>query len=178
MKLNLQVLVGRGDDAGVNWDHLAATDALDLALLEEPEQLHLQRATHLADLIEEERAAVGHLELALALDVGARVGTLFVAEQLGLQQGLRDRPAVDRDERLVAPGPVRMDRHGEQLLACAALALDQHCRVSLGDARHDAEDLPHGGRVSDRKSTRLNSSHEWISYAVFCLKKKNKNDNN
>src|SRR5207247_5081993 len=25
---------------------------------------------------------------------------------------------------------------------------------------------------SDRKSTRLNSSHEWISYAVFCLKKK------
>src|SRR5438105_9436022 len=30
-----------------------------------------------------------------------------------------------------------------------------------------------GGRVRrDRKSTRLNSSHEWISYAVFCLKKK------
>src|SRR5438105_9783798 len=27
---------------------------------------------------------------------------------------------------------------------------------------------------SDRKSTRLNSSHEWISYAVFCLKKKKK----
>src|SRR5438105_9485943 len=26
--------------------------------------------------------------------------------------------------------------------------------------------------VKDRKSTRLNSSHEWISYAVFCLKKK------
>src|SRR5438105_9555627 len=25
---------------------------------------------------------------------------------------------------------------------------------------------------ADRKSTRLNSSHEWISYAVFCLKKK------
>src|SRR5207247_7843065 len=24
----------------------------------------------------------------------------------------------------------------------------------------------------DRKSTRLNSSHKWISYAVFCLKKK------
>src|SRR5207247_7237056 len=27
-------------------------------------------------------------------------------------------------------------------------------------------------RRQDRKSTRLNSSHEWISYAVFCLKKK------
>src|SRR2546421_12200960 len=29
-------------------------------------------------------------------------------------------------------------------------------------------------RRSDRKSTRLNSSHDQISYAVFCLKKKNK----
>src|SRR5437879_13230032 len=30
-------------------------------------------------------------------------------------------------------------------------------------------------RTSDRKSTRLNSSHRCISYAVFCLKKKKKN---
>src|SRR5438105_11668277 len=30
------------------------------------------------------------------------------------------------------------------------------------------------GPSRDRKSTRLNSSHEWISYAVFCLKKKKK----
>src|SRR5437879_10877037 len=29
-------------------------------------------------------------------------------------------------------------------------------------------------RLLDRKSTRLNSSHRCISYAVFCLKKKNK----
>src|SRR5258708_21698069 len=28
------------------------------------------------------------------------------------------------------------------------------------------------GKLSDRKSTRLNSSHQIISYAVFCLKKK------
>src|SRR4051794_41188637 len=31
-----------------------------------------------------------------------------------------------------------------------------------------------GGRIVDRKSTRLNSSHPSISYAVFCLKKKKK----
>src|SRR2546421_7740542 len=31
-----------------------------------------------------------------------------------------------------------------------------------------------GGTPSDRKSTRLNSSHDQISYAVFCLKKKKK----
>src|SRR2546430_9032924 len=32
-----------------------------------------------------------------------------------------------------------------------------------------------GGEGGDRKSTRLNSSHSQISYAVFCLKKKKKN---
>src|SRR5438105_13767608 len=32
---------------------------------------------------------------------------------------------------------------------------------------------PRSSPAADRKSTRLNSSHEWISYAVFCLKKKN-----
>src|SRR2546422_11043548 len=31
----------------------------------------------------------------------------------------------------------------------------------------------HGPLTKDRKSTRLNSSHGYISYAVFCLKKKN-----
>src|SRR5437588_3790248 len=33
-------------------------------------------------------------------------------------------------------------------------------------------DLPHDEPGRDRKSTRLNSSHTVISYAVFCLKKK------
>src|SRR3712207_7720477 len=39
----------------------------------------------------------------------------------------------------------------------------------------DEHGLPHAVlRVQDRKSTRLNSSHANISYAVFCLKKKKK----
>src|SRR2546422_8616025 len=38
---------------------------------------------------------------------------------------------------------------------------------------------PHAARCEDRKSTRLNSSHGYISYAVFCLKKKTyKEENN
>src|SRR5260221_4123166 len=40
----------------------------------------------------------------------------------------------------------------------------------VAQARAFADRHPHG----DRKSTRLNSSHTVISYAVFCLKKKNK----
>src|SRR5258708_20776981 len=39
---------------------------------------------------------------------------------------------------------------------------------------HRAAPARRGGGGQDRKSTRLNSSHQIISYAVFCLKKKNK----
>src|SRR5690606_41356586 len=40
--------------------------------------------------------------------------------------------------------------------------------------RPDQQLHPHPARNLDRKSTRLNSSHVKISYAVFCLKKKKK----
>src|SRR2546421_8043058 len=41
--------------------------------------------------------------------------------------------------------------------------------------RHQRRDLSeHTRNLGDRKSTRLNSSHDQISYAVFCLKKKKK----
>src|SRR5438105_12685589 len=69
--------------------------------------------------------------------------------------------------------------------------LFRSCRECVDDRRAGARSRPMGraaarraGAVGtngqrhapsvglDRKSTRLNSSHEWISYAVFCLKKK------
>src|SRR5690625_5996420 len=40
------------------------------------------------------------------------------------------------------------------------------------------QSLPQQEAVADRKSTRLNSSHVAISYAVFCLKKKKKKQTN
>src|SRR2546426_8809408 len=64
-----------------------------------------------------------------------------------------------------------------------AAGVERHLRRVL---RHEGLDLPgqrveqarrHGekcGSTRDRKSTRLNSSHLVISYAVFCLKKKKK----
>src|SRR5690348_17359397 len=59
-------------------------------------------------------------------------------------------------------GPAQPDAGRAKLLAlpCPPGAPDLHSRP---------EDLP---QAEDRKSTRLNSSHPSISYAVFCLKKK------
>src|SRR3712207_8860343 len=61
--------------------------------------------------------------------------------------------------------------HRDQL----GVRLRQLCdRIRSGDdaAAGEEPDLPRIGLAEDRKSTRLNSSHANISYAVFCLKKK------
>src|SRR2546427_9644969 len=52
------------------------------------------------------------------------------------------------------------------------VAVESHQGVELGTGLGVHPDLDPGG--PDRKSTRLNSSHSQISYAVFCLKKKKK----
>src|SRR5690606_40713520 len=47
-----------------------------------------------------------------------------------------------------------------------------HPRRGPASALPSARDVAHDLHLEDRKSTRLNSSHVKISYAVFCLKKK------
>src|SRR3712207_7148069 len=83
--------------------------------------------------------------------------TLF-RSGVGLQAVGERRAAGAVDER-----PARGDRGGDRPVAQLEL--------------RSAEDLELG-RGRDRKSTRLNSSHANISYAVFCLKKKKKILNN
>src|SRR5256885_11615517 len=63
------------------------------------------------------------------------------------------------------PAPPR----GVLSLLINALAFISHARSHVGAANNPW----HSATRSDRKSTRLNSSHLVISYAVFCLKKKN-----
>src|SRR5207247_11333775 len=54
---------------------------------------------------------------------------------------------------------------------CGALSAPEGLRLSTIFASLSCTPTPCSSK-RDRKSTRLNSSHEWISYAVFCLKKK------
>src|SRR5699024_12319746 len=69
-----------------------------------------------------------------------------------------------RSEPTVALGPVRFPRR----------ALGGRAPVTAAaTVRSDSGALTHR-QILDRKSTRLNSSHVSISYAVFCLKKKKK----
>ena len=116
--------------AHVDRDLGLGADRAHLALLQRAQQLGLQRERHLADLVEEQRAAVRLLEQALAALLGVGERALRVAEQLALEQRLGHRRAVDRDERAVlARATALVERARDDLLAGAALAGDQHGRV-------------------------------------------------
>src|SRR2546422_5413508 len=52
----------------------------------------------------------------------------------------------------------------------------RHAVVLGRDSRQSGPAFARVDAEADRKSTRLNSSHGYISYAVFCLKKKKKNE--
>src|SRR5437588_7953866 len=65
----------------------------------------------------------------------------------------------------------RQERRAAERLLVSVVDDDESVRESLPDLLGEF-----GFAARDRKSTRLNSSHTVISYAVFCLKKKNKYD--
>ena len=124
-----QIAIGRGDDADVDVDRPRTAEALDLAVLQHAQELRLELERQLADLVEEERAAIGQLEAAGLRRVRAGEGAALVAEQLALDQRRRQRGAVDDDERPVAPAALAVERAREQLLARARLAEEQDGRV-------------------------------------------------
>src|SRR2546429_4687312 len=72
-------------------------------------------------------------------------------------------------------GPESAGRHRERSRASIGDRTSRWFREVRGKAPPGAQatGATTPGVAPDRKSTRLNSSHGYISYAVFCLKKKN-----
>ena len=95
----LEIAIARGEHAHVERHGLARAERLDLALLQHAQELGLQAELHLRDLVEQQRAAVRLHELADAAGLRAREGALLMAEQQRLEHLLRNRGAVDCDER-------------------------------------------------------------------------------
>ena len=128
-----QIPPGRGQDPHIHGHGMGASDPVDLTFLQHTKQFHLHMEGHIADLVEENRPAVGLFELArLAAFFRSGKGSALIPEELGLEQIFRNRPAVDRHERLVPAAAGQMDRLGHDLLARAGLPGDQDRKVTLG----------------------------------------------
>src|SRR5207302_11007621 len=129
-----KVAVRGRQHANIHRNAAVAAHALDLAFLEHAQELRLHRERHIADFVEEERAAVRLLELPQVPRESAGERALFVAKKLGLDQLRRDRGAVYGDERRRAPGARLVQRARHQLLARARLTQDADARLAGGHA--------------------------------------------
>jgi hypothetical protein len=121
-------LTTRGLPADIDFDRPRRPDALDFAFLQDAQHLRLRRGRHVPNLVEEDRAAVGLHELARLFAVGAGERAAFVAEELGLDEAVRDRGAVHLHERAGLHERALVDRARHELLARSARPHDEDRR--------------------------------------------------
>ena len=103
----------------------------------------------LADLVQEDGAALGLPAEAVVVAVGAGERALDVAEELALEQGLGNGAAVDGHEGPVGPVAALVDGLGDEFLAGAALAVDQDRGRGGGDLVHHLVDRAHARALAD-----------------------------
>src|SRR5712691_9641370 len=144
-----EMLVCCGDDAHVDAQGSVGAHALKALFLEDAQYLRLRAKAHVADFIEEERPAIGLLKFTDLVFRRAGKAALNVPEELGLDQFLRNRRAIDFYERAFAAKARRVQRARNLLFACTALTVDQHAAVGR---RRDGNLLAqrfHGNALAD-----------------------------
>src|SRR2546430_4534261 len=127
------------------------------------------------NLVDVDDVAVGHL---LAMEKG-RIGERYILGNRNLM--LREVFAILSRLTGVPAPTLKLPRWSILPLAYANQWLADYVthrppRIPLEGVKMAKYVMHYDCSKADRKSTRLNSSHSQISYAVFCLKKKNKNN--
>ena len=120
----------RGEDQPrLQGDEPGTAQAAEFHLLQYAQQLDLRKQAQIANLIQEQSAVVGLLEISFSRPNRSGEGALFMAKQLGLNQSLRDGAAGNSHKRTADSGAQIVDSAGDQLLAGSAFTGHQHCGV-------------------------------------------------
>ena len=160
--------MGGRDHAHVDLDRPGAPQPLELARLQHAQQLGLHLERQLADLVEKERRAVRDLEAPDLARQGPGVGALLPAEQLALHEPGRQRGAVDLDHQAAPARAEPVDGLGDELLAGAGLAANEHRGVRGRDLLHQAQDLLDGGALPGDLAVRVD--HPDLGLEVVALR--------
>ena len=144
-----EILVRGGDDADIHAHGLIGAHWFEALLFENTQHFGLRAHAHVADFIEEQRAAVGFFELADLVLAGARETAFDMAEEFGLDQFFGDGGAIQFDEGAFAAEAGRVQCPGDEFFAGAAFAIDQDAAVGrCGDGDLLAHGL-HGNAIAD-----------------------------
>ena len=143
-----QVAVRSRHDAHIHLEGGVASHALDLPLLDGPQELDLHEQGNFADFIQKQRAAVRLQKTPVPALVRARESAFLVPEQFGFQKAFGQGRTVHRHPRAVLALALVMDGPRHQLLARPGLAVDQHRRLRRGHSVDHLQHPPDGGAVS------------------------------
>src|SRR5262249_43091135 len=124
-----EVTVRGREDARAKRDRSVRSEALEAALFEGAQQLRLAGGAELTDLVEQQRARACGFERAGARRDRAGERAALHAEQLGFEEVLRDRSAVDHAQRFGRACARLVDEARDERLSDAALAEEQSARV-------------------------------------------------
>ena len=125
----------RADDPDIGAYGVVAADALQFPIFDDPKDLLLYPGRSIGQFVQEQAALVGQLKAPQSPPAGAGECACLMSKKLGLQQGFRQRRAIQLHKRAVpAPGEI-MDACRDQFFARAALANHQDRPVQRGDFR-------------------------------------------
>src|SRR5437773_12530458 len=118
---------------------MTVADSLNLMILKDTEQRDLCFRRQIANLVEEDRAAIGGLEPAEAPLQRARERALLVAEELGGDERRGDRRTAHANEGATRSMRFRVDGPCDQLFAATGCTADEHVRIRLRQCHYDRE---------------------------------------
>ena len=145
------------NDADVDGVTPIEADGADLTGREHAVEHLLRLLGHAADLVEDQRAAVGLDQLADLCRECAREGAFLMAEQLAVDDVRGDSLAVERQQRALGAETGAMDRAGDGFLAGARLADDQDGEAVAGRLGGDRQRSAKIWRSTDQLLQRLNT---------------------
>src|SRR5262249_20061306 len=139
------------DDSDVQGNAALPSQMLDHFVVDGAENLRLGVEAHVADFIQKDRPTLGELQHTGLGGVSACKSTAFIAEQLALEQVVRNGGAINANQWPLAAPAVVVDEGCRQLLARARLSSDQDSAVRQCNFPEKVLDLPRRQTVTNHE---------------------------
>src|SRR6266496_183525 len=129
----LKISICSGDDPHVNTHRTAATDRLELAFLQNAQQLNLSLQRQLTHFVQEDCASVGELEAADVPPKGTGESTLHMPKEFALYQTRRDGTTVYLYQRTILTRAPVVNGPRDEFLPSPCLSINEHTGVGGRD---------------------------------------------
>ena len=144
-----KIFIRRKDDTCIHFFGLSSADRLELKLLKDSKQFHLQASRSCPDFVEEDRPAVRLLELTNFICGSPRESALNMTKQFAFKQVLRESSASDFHKRMIVSIAETVNGPGDQRLPSATLTRDQNRRASIRDTFDHVENSIHSRVIAN-----------------------------